>query len=277
MTHAMLKSGLLALTLTLGTGCDEASPADPQDPKPPAFAASDKGLIIPAYFYPTWWDAETNFWDEVVAAAAQVPIIAIINPASGPGTESNGDYQRVVTEVSAAGGRLIGYVHTSYTERDMATVLAEVDLYYQWYQVDGIFFDEVTNDADSAHLEYYAACFAHVRGKDPEALVVLNPGTDAAAEYLDSATQMILFEKNHAQNPLSAWTPRSWVADAAAQQVSVLSHNVPDAAAMRTAVDRAAAANSGWFYITDDVLPNPWDRLPSYWAEELEAIRAHNQ
>jgi hypothetical protein len=280
MVYLILKHNrralLVVLALFISAGCDDSSPAKSEDTAP-VFAPTAKGLIIPAYFYPTWWDAETNLWDEVALAAAKVPIVAIINPNSGPGTETNADYQRVVTEIGQAGGRLIGYVHTSYTERDQATVLAEVDLYYDWYGVDGIFFDEITNDGDPAHLAYYQACFDRVRGHDAEALVVLNPGTDAPAEYLDVSTQMLIFEKDHANNPLTAWTPSAWVGDTVAQRVSVLAHNVPDAAAMQAVLTHADAVNAGWFYITDDVLPNPWDTLPGYWEEMVEAVRELNE
>jgi len=30
--------------------------------------------------------------------------------------------------------------------------------------------------------------------------------------------------------------------------------------------------NVGWFYTTDDVLPNPWDTLPSWFEEMVDAI-----
>ena len=270
--------GFLVLNaFAFSAGCDDSSPAGNADKAPAGFAPDAKGLLIPAYFYPTWWDAETNRWDEVVEAAARVPVVAIINPGSGPGTESNADYTRAVDEVRQAGGRLIGYVHTSYTARDSATVLAEVDRYYDWYGVDGIFFDEVTNGADADHLAYYRACFEHVRARDAEALVVLNPGTDTPADYLDVSTQMMIFEKDHANNPLTAWSPRSWVGGTEAQRVSVLSHNVPDEAAMRAALAYADSVNAGWFYITDDVLPNPWDTLPGYWEALVDGVRGLNE
>ena len=32
----------------------------------------------------------------------------------------------------------------------------------------------------------------------------------------------------------------------------------------------------GYVYITDDQGPNPYDRLPSYWEAEIEAVRQAN-
>ena len=34
---------------------------------------------------------------------------------------------------------------------------------------------------------------------------------------------------------------------------------------------------AGCIYITDDTGANPWDRLPSYWEEEVAAVAAENQ
>ena len=34
----------------------------------------------------------------------------------------------------------------------------------------------------------------------------------------------------------------------------------------------ARAQNVGWIYVTDDVLANPWDALPSYWEAERAGV-----
>ena len=34
----------------------------------------------------------------------------------------------------------------------------------------------------------------------------------------------------------------------------------------------AQQRNVGWVYITDATLPNPYDRLPSYWSQEVSLI-----
>lgn len=42
---------------------------------------------------------------------------------------------------------------------------------------------------------------------------------------------------------------------------------------MKEEVEKAKEAGIGWIYVTDDVLPNPWDTLPSYWEAEIAAIQ----
>lgn len=242
----------------------------------PAAPSRAAGLLVPAYFYPSW-DTPANHWDELIAAAARVPLVAILNPASGPGARRIPDYTRAVDSLRAAGGRVIGYVHTSYAQRPLKEVLAEVDTYYERYALDGIFFDETTGDTATAHLEYYRACGGHVRQRDPQALVVLNPGTDADQAYLGTASCLLLFENDQASASLLDWQPPAWVSPGQAGQVAVLAYHLTDEAAMDAVLARALKAGAGWVYLTDDTLPNPWDTLPAFWEAQVRALACFNQ
>jgi hypothetical protein len=46
---------------------------------------------------------------------------------------------------------------------------------------------------------------------------------------------------------------------------------------MRRLVHRADQRKIGYLFITDDVGPNPYDRLPSNWDAEVDAVRRLNQ
>jgi hypothetical protein len=46
---------------------------------------------------------------------------------------------------------------------------------------------------------------------------------------------------------------------------------------MKRSLRRAAQLKVGYVFLTDDVGPNPYDRLPSYWDAEVEAVRRVNQ
>ena len=54
---------------------------------------------------------------------------------------------------------MIGYIYSSYAARPLDQVKADVDRYDGFYTLDGFFIDEVTNDANEAHLDYYAALY----------------------------------------------------------------------------------------------------------------------
>lgn len=253
-----------ALLLTL-------APAVSATPGPAA------GLIVPAYFYPSWEDAQANHWDELIVAAPRVPLVAILNPASGPGARRIPDYVRAVDSLRAAGGQVIGYVHTSYAQRPLKEVRAEVDTYYERYALDGIFFDETTGDTVAAHLSYYRACGEYVRQRAPQALVVLNPGTDADQAYLQAASCLLLFENDQASASLLDWQPPTWVTPHLAGQVAVLAYHLANEAAMDAGLERALKAGAGWLYLTDDTLPNPWDTLPAFWEAQVRALAHFNQ
>ena len=116
------------------------------DPLSETLARADDivAALVPAYFYPTWWRGSP--WDDTFnAAAARVPVEAIINPAGGPGGHVNSDYQVAVGELQGSGGKVIGYVPTGYGSRSAEDILADVSSYVQWYDVDGIFLDEMGN------------------------------------------------------------------------------------------------------------------------------------
>ena len=119
--------------------------------------AAPMGIVVPAYFYPG------SLWTSMNWAAGRVPLVAIMNPNSGPGAAQNPDYVAAVNALRASGGKVIGYVSTAYTARGTNVVMADIDRYFSWYAVDGIFLDEFTNDADTNHLNYYAALHQYIQ------------------------------------------------------------------------------------------------------------------
>jgi hypothetical protein len=104
--------------------------------------------------------------------------------------------------------------------------------------------------------------------------VVLGQGTEAAEGYIQASTQLIVSENDDAVSPIQNWSPAPWTSGFSADQFTVLSYNIPDVDGMRAAVDHALTHHAGWVYFTDDGAENPWDSLPSYWAEEIEKIKS---
>jgi len=230
--------------------------------------ASALDLLVPAYFYPA--DEGATYWQALTTAAPEVGITAILNPDSGPGSTLDTNYTAVVGSLQAAGGRVIGYVHTSYGTRSAATVLAEIDRYYALYGVDGIFIDEMSND--TAHLGYYQSLHDHIRGLDGSGFIVGNPGTQTASDYLATADVLVTFESPAAE--YAGYAADAWTQTQDASRFAHLVYEVPDADAMQAVIARARAMNVGHVYITDDDISNPWDTLPSYWAAQTAAVAA---
>jgi hypothetical protein len=143
--------------------------------QPPALLS----LWVPAYYYPN--GPGLREWDRLIDAAKLVPIVAIVNPASGPGDHVDKNIAAVVARARKGKVKVVAYIGTQYTRKSLEVVKREVDTYLRFYpDIQGIHFDEQSSAAKDA-------------------------------------------------------------------------------------------------YITDDQGPNPYDRLPSYWAAEVEAVRRANQ
>jgi hypothetical protein len=237
-----------------------------------AAQATELEIVVPAYFYPS----AGSDWIDLNAAADDVPITAIMNVFNGPGTSLNSDYVAAVNAFRAAGGRVIGYVYTSYTARPLSQVLTDINRYDTWYNIDGIFVDEMSNTGPAERLNYYKAIFDHVKAIDPNWEVMGNPGTTTLEQYLTwpTADRLMVFENVGSSYP--GYAPSSWNFDYYRSHFVHLVHTEDSATDMLNHLELAVARNAGGIYVTDDVLANPWDRLPNYWTQLVEGVALIN-
>ncbi|MGB1253361.1 MAG: hypothetical protein ACPG8W_22300, partial [Candidatus Promineifilaceae bacterium] len=56
----------------------------------------------------------------------------------------------------------------------------------------------------------------------------------------------------------------------------IMAHTVNNSSAMQQHIDRAVEQNIGHVYVTDDVMGNPYDLLPTYWQAEVDYIAQYN-
>jgi len=231
------------------------------------------GIMVPAYFYPS----SGGYWNALDSAASLVPLIAIMNPDSGPGTSQDNTYVQALAKLHQAGGTVIGYVHTSYGARPLTDVEADIDLYLSFYKLDGFFIDEMTSDENASHLDYYAAIYQYIKAKNTNYTVFGNPGSNTREDYITRPTDdgLMIFEDDGANYP--GFTPSSWVFQHPAQQFVHLPYDVATATIMSNYVGLAVSRHAGWIYITDDTLPNPYDTLPSYWTNEVNLVKSFNE
>jgi hypothetical protein len=224
-------------------------------------------ILVPAYFYPSRTGLDA--WKELLAATDETPIVAIVNPASGPGRRIDPNYEEVFRLAKSSKAILIGYVTLSYAKRPAAEVKAEVDTWVKFYPgIQGIFFDEQPSGAE--HAAFAGDCFAHAAAKIDKALIVSNPGTRCAREYaeLPQKPVIVLYERG---TGFDKYEPPDWTKEFAADRFSVLLYGVKTKDEMQQAFEDAAAKRIGYFYVTDAEGRNPWNRLPGYWKEEVQA------
>ena len=245
-------------------------------------------LLVPAYFSPT----TTNEWNTLVAgvvAHPRVAVTAILNPDNGILTTANPDYTRVLTQLTAAGGRAVGYIYTGYGtgSRSMASIKANIDGYLALYGralVGGFFLDEMAAAAN--RLDFYREIYSYIKSKDAGLRVIGNPGTFSDPAYAAVADILVTFENSAAA--YADYDPRNgqaWLYQYANGREGALVHSAPNCAAMQTAVRAAASSrfNAGPVYVTDLLhnavtgTGNPWATLPSYWASLLSTVEAVNR
>lgn len=100
-----------------------------------------------------------------IKAHPSVTFTVVVNPGNGPGPESVPDacYTAEIPRLTAYPNvRLVGYVHASYTRRDLGLVLRDVTKYSGWAErsgipglaVQGIFVDETPNQYDEKAAQY---------------------------------------------------------------------------------------------------------------------------
>jgi Spherulation-specific family 4 len=244
-------------------------------------------ILLPLYIYPNWYDKDKYAWKQVMIAAKKVPIVAIINPNNGPNdTAPNKDYQQGIKDLHQAGIKIIGYVPSNYAKRDLQAVKADIDLYINYFNIDGIFIDEAANTQDK--LDYYQKVYQYTKshsiginsGKLPSYNVIINPGTDPDESYLDrSVADVIVIFENY-QKIWTDYHPPAYTKKYSSQHFAALVHTTANHKLMKSTLDRAVKDKFGYIYITNDSIDttnhNPWDSLPEYWQTQVNYIQELN-
>jgi hypothetical protein len=219
-------------------------------------------IAVPAYYAP---GAE---WNRLIAAAPTVGMI-VFNPDSGPGTAADPAYAKVIADAQAAGITMLGYVATSYGARPEADVIADINHYYDYYTLSGIYFAEGPMDADCTQMEaMYRRMADAVHARDPRAYLAV--GTRYCPTYIVFFDLMVQFARNWNEYQ-NEYTPPAWMPANSPSRFCHFVHSVP-AAEAGAALSRTMANGAGWVFVTDQGEPNPWGVLPTYFDEELATL-----
>lgn len=229
-----------------------------------ADATPDQKLAVPAYFSPG------RYWKQMDGSHPPLQL-AVMNPSSGPGSSFLPAYLKAVRAAQAAGILVLGYVDTDYGKRSAAAVKADVDAYYRWYRVDGIFFDRASTDC--AREKYYAEIDRFVKDKGGPAQTILNPGTQTNQCYQRAADVLLTFEGS-ASTYLRSYSAPKWVSHYPASRFWHVVYATPNTSALAQVVRLSKKRHAGFLYVTPRTLPNPYDGLPTgvYWSDEKADI-----
>ncbi|MBC7222252.1 spherulation-specific family 4 protein [Candidatus Bipolaricaulota bacterium] len=235
----------------------------------------EKTLLVPFYVYPSWWDPDVYLWDDLAAAGDSARIWAIINPASGPGGPPNEDYQRGLSDIRGH-VTILGYVWTNYGQKSLDEVKTEIDVYaneFVSFGLQGIFLDGVASSAD--YLSYYEELVAYAKGRGLSP-VVLNPGTTIDEAYLRNNVGDVIVIFDDAYQALPGWEFPEYLGRYPPEKFGALVYATPEDAFL-SVLSQLDQRGFAFVYVTDDDLPNPWDRLPTYWSRLLSVLSPSGQ
>lgn len=227
-------------------------------------ASLQTGIIVPLYTYPT-----DQSWTQIVDSRSTepiVPIIAIINPNSGPGTSLDPNYVSGINRLKGAGCTVLGYTYSQYAARALSAVEADITAYKTWYPaLDGIFVDQMSGNASFA--SYYQSLQSFITGKGFTASMG-NPGTSVASALFGVFDELMIYESGPmpGTNTLAAYTaghPRTefcYVANSVAA--------LPSQAAIQATTQYVLQ-----LFICQN---NSYSGLPSYWTELVSVLGVLN-
>jgi len=218
--------------------------------------------IVPLYTPPT-----DPSWSTVIAAKAAHPtvgVVAVVNPASGPGAAVDSGYAAGIARLTAAGVKVLGYVATGYAVRNPPEVKADIDRWRTFYpgQIGGIFFDEQSDRAGDVGYYRDVSQYAKAQGLS---FTVGNPGKDSAPEYVGALDTMLIYE---AAGLPTASQMGGWHSSYARSNFGVIPHT----SSFDAAFVHGARQYVQYVYVQNDTLPNPWDSVPAFFGDLLAAL-----
>jgi hypothetical protein len=239
-------------------------------------------IAVPAYF------KDEAQWNKVIDTPAVGWVIG------HPDTPANGRFvaEKELVErlgrAKAKGKKTLVYVTAGYDKETWQTVADKVESALSAYpDVDGVFLDEILYDQCEKYssLSKGAGGLRGVRERNPNKLVVLNPGAPILKCYEGLADAYLNLER--ADKDVSAWLENvnlsgnvpeySWMFQSARRpQIWQMVHSVP-ANRMSAAVDEALQRNASVLFLTPDLMPNPYDRLPddASWTAMINRVEEY--
>ncbi|KAH6710590.1 Spherulation-specific family 4-domain-containing protein [Leptodontidium sp. MPI-SDFR-AT-0119] len=239
-------------------------------------AAIPQQIAIASYIHPL---ADADAWARMIAYPKEEVSVLIANVVNGPDTKVDSDWKKVITDASAAGKRVIGYVRTGYfglNKDKTATRLGsinladwisqierDVDLWYALYPgtIGGIFFDEAWNECgvNNVYSEAYRLISENTKRKYPGAFTVLNPGAPMPQCFENSADTLMTFENTY-QKYNDSYKPNDWTAKNG-RKIWHIIYDVPQDKVAEVA-NKANERGAGLIEVTNDSGDNPYDQLP---------------
>jgi len=146
-------------------------------------------------------------------------------------------------------------------------VIADINTYKSWYNVSGIFFDEMSNVP--ANAAYYSALSTYAKSIGFE-FTVGNPGGPVPTSYIGSVDCIVAYEN---QSLPSISSLSSLQTSFSKNGLAAISYGVN---ALSTSYTSSVANYVGYIYVTNAGLPNPYSELPPYFSSLVASLDTSN-
>lgn len=252
------------------------------------------GVIIPLYNVPplggsNQWTNATNSHN----AYPSVRMVGVVNFDNGNDVLNGTGWLAGVQNLQKAGIIVLGYVHTSFDCTDVATscsyagtvlptskIEQAMQNYSKFFNVNGTFFDEYSNYANSDNLTFYGKLNNYSKYYLNETLTVGNPGTAynytnaccPLQDFNQTVDTLNIYEENATVPPTNSYF--AWESNFNKNLFSVLAYNVT-ANLLNSTYYNGTAKHVGYLYFTNDgginggdIRPgdhhDPWDQTTTY-------------
>lgn len=250
----------------------------------PFFADRDRYYAPITYWWADYWNTSGNWSKTLEEPDVLGPML--INVGNGPGAALDGDWVRQVKIARARGCKIMGYVSTLYGKRSKDAILEDLRKHVEFYQVDGVFLDEMTNgvDENAQYVDQYLDLFYAIKETyGQEFWVVGNPGTSTAPGVLDCADTIMVYESDadYYLNPTWDLHP-SYYADWPRTKFWHVIHTVKNYEQALKVLEAASTKyRPAFLYLTDlrfnNNTENPYAAPPSKWLRDLQISWARHQ
>jgi len=208
---------------------------------------------------------------EIAQANPTVSFLFTANPNSGPGTLPRLEIQENIRIIKEANNnvKILGYVFTKYGARSLAEIKADVDKYKDWYDVDGIMWDEVSSNIST--LAYYTEITNYARSKGLS-YIRGNPG-NAVPEQFIQLFDVTSINENSSLLSETQLKVITYNGKYKKEKFNYLAHSI---SSLDTTWFKMACNYVGSIYITDKLGGdgnNPWSLPASYLQQEIDLLK----
>ncbi len=215
-------------------------------------------LLIPLYSHPSQWKSfETQF---KLLKDKNIQTYMIINPNNGPGQKVDQSYIDGIKYLKSFDFKIIGYVHTQYSKRNLFDVKLDIYNWSDFYgsnRIDGIFFDET--DTKKSSFNYYKSLTNYSKVQDFN-FNILNAGYTTDKIYIDNKIANIIITFENSYEGFLKDFPKNTNKSNDFTKLSILVHSVKNKKFYDLLL-KTQYLNFDFIYFTEDTFPNPWDEL----------------